>query len=112
MTLAGLGKLSPNMLLIGFKSNWIKELDLSQQYFNILEVSTVTIYSFYWNFFKKKYFKAAFDHAYSVGILRVRSGLDFSAQIKSVETETEEGNIILIYFILRRSLKKHFKIEI
>jgi len=72
LTLAGLGKLSPNMLLIGFKSNWIKDLDVSQQYFNILE--------------------AAFDHAYSVGILRVRSGLDFSAQIKSVETETEEDD--------------------
>ena len=74
MTLAGLGKLSPNMLILGFKSDWMNQMDAAQQYFNILE--------------------AAFDHAYSVGILRVRSGLDFSAQIKAVETEAEEGEFI------------------
>ena len=51
--------------------------------------------------------KAAFDHAYSVGILRVRSGLDFSAQIKSVETETEEGkNIKFLYSYLFEVLSK------
>ena len=33
------------------------------------------------------FFKAAFDHAYSVGILRVKTRLDFSDHIKSVETE-------------------------
>lgn len=38
LTLAGLGKLAPNMLLIGFKSNWSKDLDNAGQYFNILEV--------------------------------------------------------------------------
>ena len=39
LTLAGLGKLSPNMLLIGFKSDWSEDLDTAAQYFNILEVS-------------------------------------------------------------------------
>lgn len=39
LTLAGLGKLAPNMLLIGFKTNWSKDLDNAAQYFNILEVS-------------------------------------------------------------------------
>ena len=34
--------------------------------------------------------QAAFDHSYSVGILRVRSGLDFSGQINAVETESED----------------------
>ena len=38
MTLAGLGKLSPNMLLIGFKSNWAEDLERTRQYFNVLEV--------------------------------------------------------------------------
>ena len=33
--------------------------------------------------------QAAFDHSYSVGILRVKSGLDFSTEINAVETETE-----------------------
>merc|ERR1719213_670470 len=55
------------MLLIGFKSNWAEDLARTRQYFNVLE--------------------AAFDHSYSVGILRVRSGLDFSGQINAVETE-------------------------
>ena len=41
LTLAGLGKLAPNMLLIGFKSNWAKDLDSAAQYFNILEVIQV-----------------------------------------------------------------------
>ena len=54
-------------------------MDSAQQDFNILE--------------------AAFDHAYSVGILRVRSGLDFSAQIKAVETEAEEGEFNSYYSI-------------
>ena len=43
-----------------------------------------------------KYFisllQAAFDHSYSVGILRVTSGLDFSAQINAVETESEDAD--------------------
>ena len=38
LTLAGLGKLSPNMLLIGFKSNWAEDLERTRQYFNVLEV--------------------------------------------------------------------------
>ena len=67
LTLTGLGKLSPNLLLMGFKSNWKDDLKSSLQYFNILE--------------------AAFDQAFSVAILRVQSGLDFSDHIKAVETE-------------------------
>lgn len=35
--------------------------------------------------------QAAFDHAYSVGILRVKTGLDFSGHIQAVETEGEEA---------------------
>jgi len=68
------------MLLIGFKNNWSKDLDDAAQYFNILE--------------------AAFDHAYSVGILRVKTRLDFSDHIKSVETE--DGDAGTLSFVRKR----------
>ena len=47
--------------------------------------------------------QAAFDHSYSVGILRVKSGLDFSTEINAVETETEaeevEGEFSLLVLL-------------
>merc|ERR1719431_1191585 len=73
LTLAGLGKLSPNMLLMGFKSDWAGHLLDSQQYFAVIQ--------------------GAFDLNLAVGILRVRSGLDFSDHFKAEETlqgEAEE----------------------
>ena len=36
MTLSGLGKLSPNMVLIGFKNNWKDDLDGLAEYLEIL----------------------------------------------------------------------------
>ena len=47
LTLAGLGKLSPNMLLIGFKSNWAEDLERTRQYFNVLEVMIISKISRY-----------------------------------------------------------------
>ena len=38
LTSAGLGKLAPNMLLIGFKEDWANDLVLAQEYFNVLQV--------------------------------------------------------------------------
>ena len=38
LTLAGLGKLSPNMLLLGFKADWTADLESANQYFNVLQV--------------------------------------------------------------------------
>eukprot|EP00092_Neocalanus_flemingeri_P012452 GFUD01013425.1.p1 GENE.GFUD01013425.1~~GFUD01013425.1.p1 ORF type:complete len:1079 (+),score=254.39 GFUD01013425.1:143-3379(+) len=70
LTLAGLGKLAPNMLLVGFKADWTNDLDVAKQYFSVLQ--------------------EAFDLAFSVGILRVRSGLDFSGHIQAEETESNE----------------------
>jgi len=70
LTLAGLGKLAPNMLLMGFKADWTNDLDAAKQYFSVLQ--------------------EAFDLAFSVAILRVRSGLDFSGHIQAEETETNE----------------------
>ena len=37
MTLAGLGKLAPNMLMMGFKTDWRENMDDTKQYFNILK---------------------------------------------------------------------------
>ena len=38
LTLAGLGKLAPNMLLMGFKADWKSDLDRATEYFNVLQV--------------------------------------------------------------------------
>jgi len=70
LNLAGLGKLAPNMLLMGFKGDWADDLEVAREYFSVLQ--------------------DAFDLAFSVGILRVRSGLDFSEHIQSEETEASE----------------------
>ena len=42
LTLAGLGKLAPNMLLMGFKSDWSSDLLATQQYFAVLQVAGTT----------------------------------------------------------------------
>ena len=54
MSLAGLGKLSPNMLLMGFKRDWRKEKQELKEYLD-------TVF-------------AAFDTNLSLGILRVKQG--------------------------------------
>jgi len=63
MTLAGLGKLSPNMVLVGFKNNWREDLVGIHQYMDVMY--------------------AAFDLRLSFAILRCKEGLDFSSQIAS-----------------------------
>jgi len=66
LTLAGLGKLAPNFVLIGFKSDWTKNLDALQEYLNLVHF--------------------AFDTSFSIGILRVKGGLDYSSFIQAEET--------------------------
>ena len=56
--LNGLGKLSPNMLLIGFKNDWKDDLEECEDYYKALQ--------------------SAFDLHLSVGILRISGGLDIS----------------------------------
>jgi len=65
LTLAGLGKLAPNCVLIGFKSDWTKNINELQEYFNVLH--------------------AAFDHNLGIAILRVHGGLDFSEHVTAEE---------------------------
>ena len=63
ITMAGLGKLSPNLLLVGFKSNWKQNLSMNIEFFNTLI--------------------CAFEQRLSVTILRVKDGFDYSSKIKS-----------------------------
>lgn len=70
MSMAGLGKLSPNMILMGFKSDWKEDLGGLDQYLN-------AIYS-------------AFDQHLSIAILRVQGGFDYSATIASEQQITKE----------------------
>ena len=58
MQTVGVGKLSPNMMLIGFQDKWLTSPQESQDYFKILQV--------------------AFDQHLSVGIFRIRDGCNVS----------------------------------
>jgi len=63
MTIAGLGKLSPNMVMMGFKANWKQDLAGLNEYIEIMYT--------------------AFDLRLSFAILRCKEGLDFSSHIAS-----------------------------
>ena len=58
MQTVGVGKLSPNMMLIGFQEKWLSSPQESQDYFKILQ--------------------AAFDQHLSVGIFRICDGFNVS----------------------------------
>ena len=80
MELSGLGKLRPNILLIGYKSNWQQAPDEDiLQYFKTIHY--------------------AFDLNLSVCVLRVPGGFDFSEYEESVEqfNEHEKKMIELAY---------------
>ncbi len=51
MEMSGLGKMKPNMLLIGFKNNWQSSLTEARDYYKIIQT--------------------AFDMKLSVGVLRI-----------------------------------------
>ncbi|XP_068207852.1 bumetanide-sensitive sodium-(potassium)-chloride cotransporter-like [Palaemon carinicauda] len=70
MTIAGIGKLRPNTVLMGFKSNW----DTSSP--EELE-----------NYFKTIHY--AFDMHMAVAILRVEGGMDYSWVAESLHSKTE-----------------------
>jgi len=61
ITMAGLGKMAPNLVLLGFKANWKSQLEAMSEYIN----------SMY----------CAFDQKLSFGILRVQDGFDYSSEI-------------------------------
>ncbi|KAL1505355.1 hypothetical protein ABEB36_004942 [Hypothenemus hampei] len=72
---AGIGKLVPNVVMMGYKNNWItcprQEL---LAYFNVLH--------------------AIFDHHRSIAILRVKSGLDYSNLTESEEHNSSNSSVI------------------
>jgi len=70
MTLAGLGKLSPNLVMVGFKNNWRSDLVGLHHYVDIM-------YS-------------AFELRLSFAILRVKDGFDFSNVIASEQQIVKE----------------------
>ncbi|CAG0902473.1 unnamed protein product [Darwinula stevensoni] len=73
--LSGLGKLHPNMVLLGYKANWDEGDPLAAlQYFNVLH--------------------DAFDNCMAVGILRLQGGLDFSDYVEEVADCSEKPEIL------------------
>ncbi|CAG0911420.1 unnamed protein product, partial [Cyprideis torosa] len=71
--LAGLGKLKPNLLMMGFKSDWqTSERQKMIQYFNVIH--------------------EALDHYMAVAILRVPCGLDFSNVVREDEDVELKGS--------------------
>lgn len=70
MTLSGLGKLSPNMVMMGFKGNWKEDLAGLNEYVEIMYT--------------------AFDLRLSFAILRCKEGLDFSSYIASEQQIVRE----------------------
>jgi hypothetical protein len=73
VSLAGIGRLTPNMLLLGFKRDWSKSSDELLQYVTMI--------------------KSAFEANLAMGILRVKNGFDYSKIIGSevvVDKKKEE----------------------
>jgi len=61
MNLAGLGKLTPNMVLMGFKADWASDPEGAEEYINVMH--------------------HAFDINMAMGVLRMSNGCDFSSVI-------------------------------
>merc|ERR1712106_465329 len=70
MTISGLGKLSPNLVMMGFKGNWKQDLAGLNEYVEIMYT--------------------AFDLRLSFAILRCKEGLDFSSHIASEQQIVRE----------------------
>ena len=65
LNLSGIGKLVPNMMLMGFKNNWMDDLGSVPGYINVIH--------------------HGFDMRLAVGILRLKDGCDYSAVIGQEE---------------------------
>jgi len=71
--LCGLGKLAPNMLLLGFKADWAKNLSQTRAYLAV--------------------WQAAYEQKLSVILLRLRGGCDFSSHIVDEELIEPEDRV-------------------
>jgi len=72
ISLAGIGKLCPNMILMGFNNNKTDKANI-HEYFDTLII--------------------AFERKMAVGILRLRNGTDYSSRVGREETIVEEENL-------------------
>ena len=70
----GVGKMRPNVVFLGFKNDWSIKAESTNDYFNILH--------------------DALDLKYGVGILRVRTGLDFSDFFGAGKTSFSDFSLI------------------
>jgi len=73
MTMTGLGKMSPNLIMMGFKGNWKQDLAGLNDYVEIMYT--------------------AFDLHLSFAILRCKEGLDFSSFIASEQQIVREVTV-------------------
>ncbi|KAI4473223.1 hypothetical protein M0802_016247, partial [Mischocyttarus mexicanus] len=87
MQATGVGKLSPNVVLMGYKTHWstCNHKDL-QEYFNVLH--------------------NAFDHKLAVTILRIEDGLDCS-EVTSTVVDEEHGTLAQSSYDLTGSTLMH-----
>jgi Solute carrier family 12 len=108
----GIGKLRPNVLLMGYKNEWLlAPNEETHQYFNVLQsVNNILAISMRGKVFKSdlsskfckksnckviaKYlhFSEAFDTRLAVAILRVKGGLDFSRFTEAEDLSDQSGN--------------------
>ena len=79
MEVSGLGKLSPNMMLIGFQEKWASDPEGAREYVKSLQ--------------------AAFDLHLSVAIFRLQGGFDISA----LGTTGPKEGVDLRYFFINIS---------
>lgn len=94
LSLSGLGKLCPNMLLMGFKADWNKDWPRAREYLNI------------WN--------QAYQQSMSVIVLRVTGGLDYSTFIledELVMPENLPGEVDTDVTIHRPVLERKISVE-
>ena len=71
MNLVGLGKLTPNMVMLGFKSNWQSDVEGLEEYVDVIH--------------------HGFDIQMAIGILRLSNGCDFSKLIGEEKKAVTNG---------------------
>ena len=92
LTMAGLGKLSPNLLLVGFKNDWSKNLSGNNEYVNTLF--------------------CAFEQRLSVTILRAKDGFDYSGkfviQLNQITYLQNTPSLITYALLKKRKRENHY----
>ena len=85
MNAAGIGKLVPNMVLMGFKNDWMNDLDSIEGYLNVIH--------------------HGFNMHLAVGILKLKDGCDYSDVIGKLSFRCHSTSISISMY-LPHSIKK------